>query len=154
MRTITREDVPALEVAILQRFPSFSLMIKPMASTRCTTWGSTVYIPTSWGMLPPATHYIRLKHEAVHLEQFARLGKLRFLWQYARNNGRYLIERDAFAAEMAAVYETQGADVLRIRLPYFVSQFTGNAYWYCCDTPGVAQAWVDAEYARIVASGV
>jgi hypothetical protein len=127
-----------------------SIRLKTSDTHRCTTWDTTIYVPSDWYALPPAQRAISLTHEAVHLAQFARLGTWRFGLQYATPWGRTALEREAFAAEFGTVLEAYGQNALLARRAYYIEQFTGKAYYWCDPWPGSAAAWVDGQFAAFV----
>lgn len=144
MKMITEANVSALLASLNEHYPGFALVTKPFDSRRCTTWNTTIYVPTLWDTLSYYQRYIRLTHEAVHLAQFVRLGTWTFGAKYATPWGRTSLEREAFMEEFVAVEACYGAASLLAKRDYYVSLFTGRAYYWCCPCPGVAAAWVDA----------
>lgn len=151
MLAVTRDTIAAELDRLALAYPGFTLATKdPRSGVRCTTWGQTVYVPSTWDMLSPPAQYIRLQHEAVHLAQFAALGTVKFMLKYLTFSGRRDLERAAFAAQMHTEAAIYGAEYVLARREYFIGQFTGSAYWYC-ESQRSAEGWVDTTLAAILA---
>ena len=123
-----------------------------------TTLGCRVYTPSDWEQMDDAARYIVLRHEAVHLRQFKRLGWVGMAVLYTLPlmplglaYGRARIEWAAFAETLRATAEVHGLDAaaspaLHARIQ---RQFTSGAYGFMWPFPRVIQRWMAEEMARI-----
>ena len=148
MRTITPEDVAGMLRDLSQRYPDFRLVAKAGESRHCTTWQSTVFVPQDWSTYTPLKQWVRLAHEATHLQQFHDMGTWRVACRYLLASGRFQLERDAFRAEMAAACETEGPEALRGKRDFYLMTLSGGTYWYCVNAHDAA-LWVDTTILHI-----
>lgn len=103
-----------------------------------TTLGRAVYVPDDWQeRVPPGDRYCTLRHEAVHLEQFRRLGFPLMALVYVLlpipvgfAAGRALLEWHGYRETLRATWEVFGPE--RARDPALhdaiVRRFTGPDY--------------------------
>jgi hypothetical protein len=129
--------------------------------TRYTTvLGSTIYVPTSWGERGDADRYITLRHEAVHLRQALRMGRVVMALVYALPifpiglaYGRARIEWEAYADTLRAIAEVHGLAYARSPAvaDHIVKQFTSAAYLWMWPFPGQVRAWIARELDAIEA---
>jgi hypothetical protein len=125
-----------------------------------TVIGTRIYLPAGWDERAPAERYVTLRHEAVHLRQFARFGLLPmavayllfplpmgFAWARAR------IEWEAYAETFRATAEVFGLDAARSPAlrEYIVSQYVGPAYGYMLPRRRVVDRWIDRVLAELTA---
>ena len=123
-----------------------------------TTLGQTIYLPADWSERSEQTQIIILHHEAVHLEQFRRYGKLGMAVIYlfpilplGLALGRARIEWEAYAETLRATAEIEGIDAARdaeLR-EHIVQQFVGPAYGYMWPFRRSVERRIDAELAAI-----
>ena len=105
-----------------------------------------------------------LRHEAVHLRQFRRYGRVGMALLYLGPIlplglawGRARLEWEAYAETLRATAEVYGLEAaaspaLRARL---IAQFTGPAYGWMWPFPSTVSRWVDDALAALQgASGV
>jgi hypothetical protein len=123
-----------------------------------TTLGQTLYVPTDWDARDDAARYCVLRHEAVHLRQFRRYGRLGMSLIYlvpilplGLAWGRARLEWEAYAETLRATAEVYGfgaaaSPALRARI---VAQFTGPAYGWMWPFPRTVSRWVDEELREI-----
>jgi hypothetical protein len=129
--------------------------------TRYTTvLGSTIYVPTSWGERGDAERYITLRHEAVHLRQARRMGRIGMALLYALPilpvglaYGRARIEWEAYADTLRAITEVHGLAYARSPAvtEHIVRQFTSAAYLWMWPFPGQVRGWIARELEAIAA---
>jgi hypothetical protein len=118
-----------------------------------TTLGRTIYVPTDWHGRSAESRYITLRHEAVHLRQFARYGFVSMAVVYllpwfplGLAWGRARLEWEAYAETIRATHELLGRDAAydpRLHA-HIVSQFVGPAYGWMWPFPRTVQRWIDA----------
>ena len=119
-----------------------------------TTIGWTIYVPRDWEAREDADRYITLRHEAVHLRQFRRYGRIGMSALYlfpilpmGLALGRARLEWEAYAETLRATAEVRGLaaaehPALRERI---VRQFTSGAYGWMWPFPSVIHGWIDGE---------
>ena len=125
--------------------------------TRYTTvLGLTIYVPSEWDTRGDAERYITLRHEAVHLRQMRRMGKIPMALWYALPWfpvglawGRARIEWEAYAETLRAIAEIRGVEAAAGAKAYIVEQFTSAAYGWMWPFPQQVGRWFDEEIARI-----
>jgi hypothetical protein len=127
--------------------------------TRYTTViGRTIYLPSRWKDMSELDRVIVLRHEAVHLAQFARYGlvgtSLLYLlpiFPMGLAVGRAFIEWEAYRETLRATAELKGieaaADPALER--YIVTQFTSAAYGFMWPFPGHVTRWIRSEVERL-----
>ncbi len=118
-----------------------------------TTIGETVYVTADWDERPAAERYVTLRHERIHLRQFARYGlvgmallyllvplPLGLAWFRAR------FEWEAYAESIRAEAEVHGRAAAadpRFR-ERIVAQFTSGAYGWMWPFRRAVESWYDA----------
>ncbi|MBX3246529.1 MAG: hypothetical protein KF901_05040 [Myxococcales bacterium] len=127
-----------------------------------TTIGQTLYLPRGWDTRSAKSRYVTLRHEAVHLRQFARLGLLGASLLYLLPVlplglawGRARLEWEAYAETFRATAEVHGreaahAPALRAHVR---RQFTSGAYGWMWPFPQVVDRWIDGVLAEIDGEG-
>jgi hypothetical protein len=118
-----------------------------------TTIGRTVYVTADWDARPAAERYATMRHERVHLRQFARLGlvgmallylfvplPLGLAWCRAR------LEWEAYTESIRAEAELFGRAAaaehhFRERI---IRQFTSGAYGWMWPFRRAVESWYDA----------
>jgi hypothetical protein len=117
-----------------------------------TVLGRTIYVPTTWNERSDLDRLITLRHEAVHLRQFERYGRLFMsllyllpLFPFGLAWGRARIEWEAYRETLRATAELRGMEAARDpRLhAHIVHQFTSAAYGYMWPFPRQVQRWID-----------
>lgn len=117
-----------------------------------TTMGSTLFLPTGWAERSAESRYITLRHEAVHLRQFRRYGRVGTALLYllpilplGLAYGRARLEWEAYAETLRATFEVAGLEAARDpRLhAHIVAQFTGPAYGWMWPFPRAVNGWID-----------
>ncbi|RMH43340.1 MAG: hypothetical protein D6689_05305 [Deltaproteobacteria bacterium] len=123
-----------------------------------TTIGSTVYVTADWDRRAADARYVTLRHERVHLRQFARLGvplmavlyllvplPVGLAWFRAH------FEREAYAETIRAAAEVYG--VAAVRDPGFrrqiLAQFTGPSYGWMWPFRRGLDRWYDSVLAGV-----
>lgn len=123
-----------------------------------TVIGATIYLPASWTARSDVDRLITLRHEAVHLRQFARLGRPLMALLYllpvipmGLAVGRSRIEWEAYRETLLATAELRGLAAARdCRLhAHIVRQFTSSAYGFMWPFPRQVQGWIDDVIAQI-----
>jgi hypothetical protein len=121
-----------------------------------TTIGRTIYLPTGWAERGDLDRYATLRHEAVHLRQFARYGLVGTSVLYllpilpmGLAIGRARLEWEAYRETLRAVAETRGLEAARALEPNLVRQFTSGAYGWMWPFPRTIRRWVDAALREI-----
>jgi hypothetical protein len=126
-----------------------------------TTLGRTIYLPAGFAARDERDRCCVLRHEAVHLRQFVRYGRLGMAALYllpvlplGLALGRARLEWEAYAETLRATAELRGPQALRdpaLRAE-IVRQFTGPAYGWMWPFPRAVGRWYDDEVERIVRS--
>jgi hypothetical protein len=123
-----------------------------------TVIGTTLYFPTSWNARSDVDRLITLRHEAVHLRQFARLGRPLMSLVYlvpimpmGLAIGRARIEWEAYRETLRATAELRGMDAARdpVLHAHIVRQFTSAAYGFMWPFPRHVQRWIDEAVAEL-----
>lgn len=164
-----RAELPELRVVHKERDPfSRALHVLVIAATfgaqrrfldrYVTTIGRTIYLPRGFEERDPRARWVTLRHEAVHLRQFARLGvvpmTLLYLFPYFPLGlawGRARIEWEAYAETFRATAEAYGPRAARDpKLREHVRrQFTTGAYGWMWPFPRTIDRWIDDVLAEI-----
>lgn len=123
-----------------------------------TTMGQTIYLPEGWGARDDDDRYCVLRHEAVHLRQFRRYGRLGTALIYlfpivpvGLAWGRARLEWEAYAETLRATAEVRGVealDALELRA-HVLAQFTGPAYAWMWPFPAMVSRWYDRAVADL-----
>ena len=128
-----------------------------------TTMGTTVYVPDGWDQMSDASRTGVLLHEAVHMRQERRLGKVLYSVMYLcwplpvlYAVGRRNLEQEAYRESLRVQLETHGdvwvlrnSDSLR---EWYINQFCGSAYmwtWYSRQDIG---RWFDKTLGELLES--
>jgi hypothetical protein len=123
-----------------------------------TVLGRTIYVPTTWGARSDVERLITLRHEAVHLRQFARHGRLLMSFLYlvpilpfGLALGRARLEWEAYRETLRATAELEGLAAARDpRLrAHIVQQFTSPAYGFMWPFPWQVRRWIDGALAEL-----
>lgn len=123
-----------------------------------TVIGTTIYLPTGWSARSDVDRLVTLRHEAVHLRQFARLGRPLMSLLYlvpilpmGLAIGRARIEWEAYRETLRATAELRGLEAARDPAlhAHIVGQFTSAAYGFMWPFPGQVQRWIDRAIAEI-----
>jgi hypothetical protein len=158
-----RSEFPGLRIvkkpeSALQRAIHKALVVVTLGAQRRyldgyqTTIGRTIYVTSDWDLRPAAERYVTLRHERVHLRQFARYGlvlmsvlyllipfPVGLAWFRAR------LEWEAYAESIRAQAELHGraaAAEPRFR-ERIVSQFTSGAYGWMWPFRRAVETWYD-----------
>ena len=131
---------------------------KAYLSRYVTTIGQTLYLPSDWASRSAQSRYITLRHEAVHLRQFRRLGLwgmsalyLFPLFPVCLAIGRAHLEWEAYAETFRATAEQYGlaaAQHPRLR-EHVKKQFVGPAYGWMWPFPTMVDRWIDDVLAQL-----
>lgn len=117
-----------------------------------TTMGSTIFLPTGWAERSAESRYVTLRHEAVHLRQFRRYGRVGTALLYllpilplGLAYGRARLEWEAYAETLRATCEVWGLEAARDPAlhAHIVTQFTGPAYGWMWPFPQAVRGWID-----------
>lgn len=126
-----------------------------------TTIGRTFYLPTGWAARDPRARYVTLRHEAVHLRQFRRYGRVGMSLLYllpilplGLAYGRARLEWEAYAETFRATAEVYGLDAARAPAlrAHVRRQFTSAAYGWMWPFPRTVDRWIDEVLEEIVVS--
>ena len=123
-----------------------------------TTLGRTIYVPDDFFDLPPGQAWETLRHEAVHVRQFERIGwvgmvllygllPLPFVFAY----GRARLEMEAYTETLRATAELEGIEAARRPAlhAHIIRRFTGPDYAWMWPFPRTVQRWIDRALSRI-----
>jgi len=118
-----------------------------------TTIGRTVYVTSDWEERSAAERYVTLRHERIHLRQFARYGLVAMALFYVLLPlpvglawFRARLEWEAYAESIRAEAELHGraaAAEPRFR-ERIVSQFTSGSYGWMWPFRRAVESWYDA----------
>jgi hypothetical protein len=123
-----------------------------------TTIGQTIYLPSDWWDRSPTSRLITLRHEAVHLEQFRRLGFVPMAFLYlvpwlplGLAWGRARLEWEAYRETLRATAELRGIEAAAHPklVDHIVAQFTTSAYGWMWPFPKTVRGWIDAELTKL-----
>ena len=114
-----------------------------------TTFGQSILVPNDWHERSSVERYITMRHEAVHLRQFARYGIVGMSVIYALPFfplglawGRARLEWEAYRETMLAIAEVHGIDAVDEHLrAHIASQFVGPAYAWMWPFPRTIERW-------------
>lgn len=158
VRIISKADDP-FSKAIDRALRVITLGGQSAYMTRYTTViGRTVYLPSRWAEMSELDRVIVLRHEAVHLAQFARYGLLGTSLLYlfpifpmGLAAGRAFIEWEAYRETLRATAELKGIDAAADPAleQYIVSQFTSAAYAFMWPFPWHVRRLVRGEVERL-----
>lgn len=119
-----------------------------------TTLGHTIYVPVGWAQTPVGERYKILRHEAVHVRQFERLGwvvmtlgylflpvPMGLAWCRAR------LEWEAYAETVRVTWELDGPEAARAEgfKAHIISRFSGPDYGWMWPFEKQVSGWIDAE---------
>ncbi|MFW6051468.1 MAG: hypothetical protein ACODAU_09855 [Myxococcota bacterium] len=123
-----------------------------------TTMGRTIYVPADWEGRHPDDRYVTLRHEAVHLRQFRRLGwpvmavlYLLPILPLGLALGRARLEWEAYAETLRATAEVRGPEAARdpALRAHILRQFTSGAYGWMWPFPQAVNKWIDTVLAEL-----
>jgi hypothetical protein len=127
-----------------------------------TTLGHTIYVPDDFDTWSPTRACEVLRHEAVHVAQFDRLGVPLMVVLYGLlplplglAYFRARLEWEAYTETLRAVAELEGIDAARsptLRAE-IIRRFTGPDYGWMWPFPGVVSRWIDEALAAIDVNG-
>lgn len=158
-----RAEIPGLRVVIKAEDPLSRLVVDralrlvtlggqhEYMTRYVTTIGRTIYLPAGWRSRTPESRYVTLRHEAVHLRQFRRLGLVGMALLYllpwfplGLAWGRARLEWEAYAETFRATRDVYGLEAARDpRLRAFVvAQFVGPAYGWMWPFPRAVNRWI------------
>jgi hypothetical protein len=127
-------------------------------TTYTTVIGRTIYLPTDWPTRPDLDRYVTLRHEAIHLRQFERLGLVGMAILYlfpivpmGLAIGRARLEWEAYAETLRAVAEVRGLAAARDPAlhEHIVRQFTSGAYGWMWPFRRKVLSWIAEEVASL-----
>lgn len=116
-----------------------------------TTIGWTIFVPSDWDARADADRYVTLRHEAVHLRQFRRYGRLGMSLLYllpilpmGLAFGRARLEWEAYAETLRATAEARGLSAAEDPALHdrIVRQFTSGAYGWMWPFPRTVRGWI------------
>lgn len=121
-----------------------------------TTIGHAIYVPDDWDELAASSKLITLRHEAVHVAQFEKLGgplmslvyltaplPMGLAWFRAK------LEWEGYAESLRTIAKYRGVEAARSQRDFMIGQFTGPAYGWMWPFPGQVGKWFDDEMATI-----
>lgn len=133
-----------LKFITLNQFTSF-------LNSYITTIGHTVYVPHSWDTLSPASKYVILKHEMVHMNQSRKYGPILYSFLYLfcylpayRAYWRTKFEKEAYESTIRAAAEMYGKSYVHTLAfqEKVVKYFTGPDYFYMWTDETSIRQWV------------
>lgn len=158
LRVVRKED-DALSRAIDAALRLVTLGGQSAYLTRyVTTLGQTLYVPSDWDARDDAARYCVLRHEAVHLRQFRRFGRVGMALLYlgpflplGLAYGRARLEWEAYAETIRATAEVYGLEAAASPAlrAHIVAQFTGPAYGWMWPFSRTVSRWVDDAVAAL-----
>lgn len=124
-----------------------------------TTIGRTIYVTPDWARRPAADRYATLRHERVHVAQFARFGLVPMAIAYlllplpvGLSWCRMRLEREAYA-ETVRVHHALGGRAATDRIrAHVVRQFTSGAYGWMWPFRRSIERWYDGLVAELDAA--
>jgi hypothetical protein len=126
------------------------------ATRYVTTLARTIYVPDDWATRPAWQRAEILRHELVHMEQFARYGLVPMTLAYLLFPlpigvawCRAALEKEAYAESLRAAYERGGVEAALAMKPELVRRFTGPDYFWMWIFPRAIEEWIDATIARL-----
>ena len=141
------------------RVISFGRMDRYLSSY-VTTIGRTIYVPPGWDGWPIESRVEILRHELVHVAQFARFGLVPMALAYVLLPlplglawCRMRLEREAYEETMRAAYERGGRDAVQALRGEILRRFTGPDYLWMWPFPGGLHRWFDRVLGRLLAGG-
>lgn len=155
-----REDSFSRVLSAAVRVATFGAQSRYM-TRYVTTIGRTIYVPEGWDARDPRNRYVTLRHEAVHLRQFRRMGRVGMslvyllpLFPLGLAWGRARLEWEAYAETFRATAEVFGPHVAeREELrEHVLKQFVSGAYGWMWPFPKVVNGWIDEVLQEIRAS--
>lgn len=152
-RVVMKKDSRLMSVLdVLLRIISFGQLRYFMKFT--TTLGTTVYVPNDWERFEALTRAVILRHEAVHMRQSRRYGRLLFSFLYlffplpvVLAYYRTELEKEAYEESLRAYHE-YGVDIRLIKAQ-MVSHFTSAEYLWMWPLKKSVEAWFDTTVERI-----
>lgn len=123
-----------------------------------TTLGHTIFVPETWPDWPVERRWEVLRHEAVHVTQFERLGWVLMTLCYVflplpmfLAYGRARLEWEAYRETLRCTAALEGITAARNpRLEEdIVRRFTGPDYGWMWPFPSIVRRWIATELARI-----
>ena len=117
-----------------------------------TTLGETLFLPSDWEGRSDLSRYLTLRHEAVHLRQFRRYGRVGMALLYlfpilplGLALGRARLEWEAYRETLRATAETEGLAAAEDPAlhSHIVLQFTSAAYGWMWPFRSAVQGWID-----------
>lgn len=121
-----------------------------------TTIGHTIYVPDHFETDPAWLKLAVLRHEAVHVGQWERLGGplntlayLTFPLPMGLAWGRAMLERDGYLETLRTIARVDGLAAAKAQRAWFVQQFTGPSYGWMWPFPSQVGQWFDEEIAAI-----
>lgn len=122
------------------------------ATRYVTTLGERIYLPPDFWARGDDACAIVLRHEAVHLRQFRRLGWIPMAALYllpvlpvGLAYGRASLEWEAYRETLRATHELLGPEAARdpALRAHIVAQFTSAAYGWMWPFPSQVERWID-----------
>lgn len=159
LRVVRKRDDPlsrAIDVAL--RVVTFGAQ-RSFLTSYVTTLGRTIYVPDEWDGRAADDRYVTLRHEAVHLRQFRRLGPVVMALLYlfpilpmGLALGRARLEWEAYRETLRATADVHGVAALDdpALTDRIVRQFTSGAYGWMWPFPGTVRRWI-ADAKRAIA---
>ena len=123
-----------------------------------TTLGHTIYVPESWPRWAPGRRWEVLRHEAVHVAQFERLGWVLMTLVYlflpfpvVFAYGRAPLEWEASAETNPCTVDLEGLEAAKNAAFHeeIVRRFTGPDYAWMWPFERQVRRWIDEEISAI-----
>lgn len=144
-------------IDVLLKLITFGLM-KNFMSDFTTTFGYTVYTPSSWESWSDAVKLIVLRHERVHMRQRKQLGSFWFglsylllpvpsIWAYYRMK----YEMEAYEETIRATFEAYGLKVFSTENhDFIIRNFTGASYFWTWPWRKRIEEWYEGVLLKLV----
>jgi hypothetical protein len=149
----------------LQRLIHHTLFVLTFGAQRTylthftTTIGRSVYVADDWESWSAARRWATMRHERVHLQQFARYGLvfMAFLYIFVPLPAglawfRAHFEKEAYAESIRAAYEIGGLEAVAELRAHVVRQFVGGNYGWMWPFRRAIERWYDGVTASLLAN--
>jgi hypothetical protein len=125
-------------------------------SSYVTTIGRTIYVPDHWERWPEESRVDILRHELVHVAQFARYGLVPMAIAYLLLPlplglawARMRLEREAYEETLRCAYARGGRPAVEALRGEITRRFTGPDYLWMWPWPGSVGRWFDGALSAI-----
>lgn len=123
-----------------------------------TTIGHHIYVTPDWESRSLADRWVTLRHELVHVDQFARWGLVPMAVAYlllplpmGLSWCRMRLEREAYAESVRATFEVGGLEAASALRGHVVAQFVSGSYGWMWPFRRSIERWFDGLIAGLTA---